>query len=43
MSRLGKKPIQIPKDVSIILEDNILKVTGPKGSLQQVVSHPISF
>lgn len=43
MSRVGKKPIQIPKDVSVILEDNILKVTGPKGSLQQAVSHPISF
>lgn len=43
MSRVGKKPIQIPKDVSVILEDNILKVTGPQGSLQQVVSHPISF
>jgi large subunit ribosomal protein L6 len=43
MSRVGKKPIQIPKDVSVILEDNTLKVTGPQGSLQQVVSHPISF
>jgi large subunit ribosomal protein L6 len=43
MSRVGKKPIQIPKDVSVALEDNILKVTGPKGILQQTVSHPISF
>jgi large subunit ribosomal protein L6 len=43
MSRVGKKPIQIPKDVSVILEDSILKVTGPKGTLQQTVSHPISF
>ena len=43
MSRVGKKPIQIPKDVSVILEDNILKVTGPKGNLEQTVSHPISF
>jgi len=43
MSRVGKKPIQIPKDVSVILEDNILTVTGPKGSLQQLVNHPISF
>jgi large subunit ribosomal protein L6 len=43
MSRVGRKQIQIPKEVTIILEDNILKVTGPKGSLQQSVSHPISF
>ena len=35
--------IQIPKEVSVILEDNTLKVTGPQGSLQQVVAHPISF
>lgn len=43
MSRVGKKPIQIPKEVTVILEDNTLKVTGPKGTLKQVVSHPISF
>lgn len=43
MSRVGKKPIQIPKGVSVVIEDNTLKVTGPKGTLQQVVNHPISF
>lgn len=43
MSRVGKKPIQIPKDVTIVLENDILKVTGPKGTLSQVVSHPVNF
>jgi large subunit ribosomal protein L6 len=43
MSRVGKKPIQIPKGVTIVLENDILNVTGPKGTLSQVVSHPVSF
>ncbi len=43
MSRVGKKPIQIPKDVSIVLEDNNVKVIGPKGTLQQLIVHPINF
>lgn len=33
MSRIGKKPIPIPKDVKIDIQGNIIKVTGPKGSL----------
>ena len=33
MSRVGKVPISIPKDVKITLTDSILKVVGPKGQL----------
>lgn len=36
MSRIGKKPISVPKGVEIkIDEGNYVKVTGPKGSLEQ--------
>jgi len=34
MSRLGKKPIIIPDDVKVNLENNTLKVSGPKGNLE---------
>lgn len=33
MSRLIKKPILIPEGVSVNLNDNILTITGPRGSL----------
>jgi len=39
MSRIGKKPILIPKDVKIKLEGDLLKVEGPKGELSRKV-HP---
>ena len=32
MSKLGKKPIQIPKDTKVKVESGKLIVTGPKGS-----------
>lgn len=33
MSRVGKKPIEIPKGVTISKDGNTLKVKGPKGEL----------
>lgn len=33
MSRIGKKPIEIPKGVSVDIDNNLVKVTGPKGNL----------
>ncbi|MEW6214583.1 MAG: 50S ribosomal protein L6 [Nitrospirota bacterium] len=33
MSRIGKKPIEIPKNVDVFLEGNAIKVRGPKGEL----------
>jgi large subunit ribosomal protein L6 len=36
MSRIGKKPISVPKGVEInISEENYVKVKGPKGTLEQ--------
>src|SRR6516162_10066626 len=34
MSRIGKKPIAIPKGVTINVEGNTVKVQGPKGKLE---------
>ena len=35
MSRIGKKPIPIPKDVKVELKGDLLTVKGPKGNLQR--------
>ena len=39
MSRIGKRPIPIPKGVEVKLEDDILIVKGPKGELKRKL-HP---
>ena len=33
MSRIGKKPIDIPAGVDVDIKDNIVTVKGPKGTL----------
>ncbi|MGG1313141.1 MULTISPECIES: 50S ribosomal protein L6 [Cohnella] len=37
MSRIGRKPIQVPNGVNVTLEDNQITVKGPKGSLSRVL------
>jgi len=37
MSRIGRKPIPIPKGVEVVIDDNTVIVKGPKGTLQQRV------
>jgi large subunit ribosomal protein L6 len=34
MSRIGKKPIELPKGVTVKIEGNTVAVEGPKGKLQ---------
>ncbi len=34
MSRIGKKPIAIPKEVKVSIDGNVVKVQGPKGALE---------
>ena len=42
MSRIGKKPVAIPKGVTISVgSDNVLTVKGPKGELKQLVDRDI--
>ncbi len=37
MSRIGKKPIPVPQGVKVTLESAVVKVSGPKGNLSQVI------
>jgi large subunit ribosomal protein L6 len=37
MSRIGKKPIAIPKGVTVKIEGNAVAVQGPKGKLETMV------
>jgi large subunit ribosomal protein L6 len=39
MSRIGKKPVAIPKGVTVALNDHTLTVKGPKGELTRTF-HP---
>jgi large subunit ribosomal protein L6 len=34
MSRIGKKPVEIPKNIDVAIESGIIKVKGPKGELR---------
>ena len=43
MSRIGKKPIAIPKGVKIDVKPGAVEVQGPKGKLQQPLPPGISF
>ena len=42
MSRIGRKPIPIPKDVDVTIRENRITVKGPKGTLEQDVHPAIS-
>jgi len=43
MSRIGKKPVTIPKGVTITVNnDNVITVKGPKGELKQAVDRDIT-
>ena len=43
MSRIGKKPITIPKGVTVKVVDNAVEVQGPKGKMRQVFPSGINF
>ena len=42
MSRIGKKPITVPKGVTVSLSGQVVKVKGPKGELENKVHQNIS-
>jgi large subunit ribosomal protein L6 len=44
MSRIGKKPVEIPKGVTIsVSSENVVTVKGPKGELKQTVDRDIKI
>jgi large subunit ribosomal protein L6 len=43
MSLIGKKPIEIPKEVEVELKDGSLFIEGPKGKLSRIISSRINL
>lgn len=43
MSRVGKKAIDIPKDVSITLNNNKITVKGKNGTLERTIVHILNY
>ncbi|MBF0301467.1 MAG: 50S ribosomal protein L6 [Desulfamplus sp.] len=43
MSRIGKKPIQIPEKVKITVDNEILTVNGPKGTLTRSLNPAVKI
>src|SRR5690242_17463342 len=43
MSRVGKKPIPVPKGVTVTVHSDAVEVKGPKGTLRQPVPPGIAF
>ena len=39
MSRIGKKPIEVPKGVTVSIDGSVVRVKGPKGELERTL-HP---
>ena len=42
MSRVGKRPIEVPASATVSVEGNIVRVKGPKGELEQVLPDCVS-
>jgi large subunit ribosomal protein L6 len=43
VSRLGKKPIQVPSGVKVDIENEVVNVTGPKGNLTVTVDPAVQI
>ena len=43
MSRIGKLPVTIPSGVDVQVDDQVVTVKGPKGTLSHTVAAPITF
>ena len=43
MSRIGKKPVAVPKEVEVVLEGRHLRLSGPKGKLERQVNPEVSI
>src|SRR5262245_45019752 len=43
MSRIGRRPIDVPAGVEVVVEPGRVAVSGPKGSLQERFSQDITI
>jgi large subunit ribosomal protein L6 len=41
-SRIGKRPIDVPKGVTVTIKDGTVDVKGPKGQLSRPLTHTVS-
>ena len=42
MSRIGKLPVPVPSGVDVAIEERLVTVKGPKGTLSHTVAQPIT-
>ena len=42
MSRIGRLPIAVPSGVDVAIDDRLVTVKGPKGTLSHTVAPPIT-
>ena len=42
MSRIGKLPVMVPKNVKVTLTDKEIKIEGPKGTLSQEIGEKVN-
>ncbi len=42
MSRIGKLPIEVPSGVDVAIDERLVTVKGPKGTLSHSVAAPIT-
>src|SRR5919202_3512660 len=43
MSRIGKQPIPVPETVTVAIEPELVRVSGPRGELQERVSRELEI
>ena len=43
MSRIGKLPIAVPSGVDVAIDDSLVTVKGPKGTLSHTIAAPITI
>ena len=41
MSRIGKHPIEIKPDIKVLINGDMIEVSGPKGTLKQKIHHDV--
>jgi len=42
MSRIGKLPVAVPSGVEVTIDGQLIKVKGPKGTLEHTIAEPIT-
>lgn len=43
MSRIGKKPVPVPKDVTVTIDGNAIAVKGPRGELRRAFAESMTI